>query len=92
MSQLRAGVSGWPLNQSQYERVGINGTAINYGVDIEPQGGVLPVYIADFARLMQRHSIRMSSAPVPPDPPSHAAASAQLLMIVSVILLHAMVF
>ena len=33
----------WKLNQTQYEWLGINGNATNYGVDMEPQGGDSPV-------------------------------------------------
>lgn len=41
ISQL--GNGDWSLNKTQYEWLGINGTAENYGVDIEPLAGDPPV-------------------------------------------------
>lgn len=68
ISQLGAGVSGWSLNQSQYEWLGINGTAINYGIDIEPQGGEPTISNPDvkpplwIQNLMQGQTTLMSTA------------------------------
>lgn len=46
ISQVGAG-DGWVPNQAQYEWLGINGTATNYGVIIEPQGGEPPIPTSD---------------------------------------------
>lgn len=68
VSQLGAGASGWSLNQSQYEWLGINGTAINYGVDIEPQGGDPPIPVDQvepplwIQKLMQAPTTLMATA------------------------------
>lgn len=42
ISQLGAGKS-WLLNPDQYEWLGVNGTATNYGTNIEPQLGDPPI-------------------------------------------------
>lgn len=71
VSQLGAGVSGWSLNQSQYEWLGINGTATNYGVDIEPQAGDPPVSVDQvesplwIQELMQGQTTRLMSTVQP---------------------------
>jgi hypothetical protein len=46
LSQVGAG-DGWALNQTQYLWLGINGTATNYGTNIDPQVGEPPIPISD---------------------------------------------
>lgn len=46
ISQVGAG-GGWTPNQTQYEWLGINGTATNYGIIIEPQLGEPPVPVSN---------------------------------------------
>lgn len=93
ISQLGAGVGGWSLNQSQYVWLGINGTANNHGVDIEPQGGDPPVSVADFQppkwiqNLAQGQSTLMSSTGVQSAPSSEAVLLTPFMIIFALALI-----
>lgn len=62
ISQL--GNGDWSLNRTQYEWLGINGTATNYGVDIEPIGGDPPVPVSDIQYPQWVIDLRQKSGPL----------------------------
>lgn len=62
ISQL--GNGDWSLNQTQYEWLGINGTATNYGVDIEPLTGDPPVPESDIQYPQWVVDLREKSGPL----------------------------
>lgn len=79
ISQL--GNGDWSLNQTQYEWLGINGTATNYGVDMEPLAGDPPVSVSDIQYPQWVIDLREKSGPLftladtPASPPSETSQS-----------------
>eukprot|EP00889_Picochlorum_renovo_P006911 jgi/Picre1/33941/NNA_001419.t1 len=62
ISQL--GNGDWSLNRTQYEWLGINGTATNYGVDIEPLAGESPVPEKDIIYPQWVTELRQKTGPL----------------------------
>lgn len=62
ISQL--GNGDWSLNRTQYEWLGINGTAKNYGVDIEPLAGESPVPEKDIIYPQWVTELRQKTGPL----------------------------
>lgn len=63
ISQTGAG-GGWQANKTQYEWLGINGTATNYGTNIEPPTGEPPVPVSDIAIPQWLQNIKDGNLPL----------------------------